>query len=364
MKIAIDGRLYGLENAGLGRYTVELIKNLKKDKENTYFLLLRKKYFKKLKLPENWTKVLTDYRHYSFEEQIKIPFLLKKINPDLTHYPHFNIPLFSPRPYVVTIHDMIMHHSKGIGSTTLPSYQYLLKRIGYKIVFWFAVNLSDKIIVPSLFVKKEIEDFFKIKEEKIKVTQMGISKSFFKIFKKIKKDDYFFYVGNAYPHKNLIRLIEVIKEENLKLKIVTSRNIFKERLQKQIIKLNAQNNIFVLDHIKDEKLKKLYQGAKAFVYPSIVEGFGFQGLEAMASRTLLLASDIKVFHEIYKNNAIYFNPENKKSITEVLHKIDKMELSAKNKMIQKAYKYAKRFSWKKTILKTLEIYKEALGLTA
>ena len=85
MKILIDGRLYGLENAGLGRYLMGLIDELSiLDRKNEYVILLRKKYYDGLNLPDNWKKILADFRHYSFAEQIKIPGLIKRENPDIT----------------------------------------------------------------------------------------------------------------------------------------------------------------------------------------------------------------------------------------------------------------------------------------
>ena len=67
MRILIDGRLYGLENAGLGRYLINLVNELGKlDAKNNYVLLLRKKYFDGLSLPSNWRKVLADFGHYGF----------------------------------------------------------------------------------------------------------------------------------------------------------------------------------------------------------------------------------------------------------------------------------------------------------
>src|SRR3990167_4546569 len=113
MRILIDARLYGLENAGLGRYLMNLLAELSKlDKENEYTLLLRKKYFNRLKLPANFTAVKADFRHYSVAEQFMLPVLILKLKPDLVHFPHFNIPLFCPAPFVVTIHDILMHKQK------------------------------------------------------------------------------------------------------------------------------------------------------------------------------------------------------------------------------------------------------------
>ena len=170
MRILIDARLYGLENAGLGRYTINLIRELSKiDTRNDYAMLLRKKYFDKLDLPDNWKKVLADYRHYSPAEQTLLPKVINEQNPDIVHFPHFNIPLFYKGKFVVTIHDMLMHKFAGLSATTLPAPLYFLKQLIYRAVFRKAIHSSVKIIVPSEVVKKEILEYYKIDKEKIKV---------------------------------------------------------------------------------------------------------------------------------------------------------------------------------------------------
>lgn len=170
MKILIDARLYGLENAGLGRYTINLLSELSKiDSKNQYIVLLRKKYFDELTFPDNWKKVLADIRHYSFAEQVLIPGIIKKENPDMVHFVHFNTPFFYRGKFIVTIHDMLMHKFAGLSATTLPAPLYLIKQILYKIVFKKAILASRKIIVPSQAVKKEILEYFKVDEGKIEV---------------------------------------------------------------------------------------------------------------------------------------------------------------------------------------------------
>ena len=121
--------MYGLENAGIGRYLINLINNLEEiDRDNNYVLLLRKKYFNELNHFRNYKKVLADFGHYTFGEQINLPVLIKKENPDLVHFPHINIPVLYKGKFIVTVHDMTMHY-QGISATTLPLYKYLLKMI-------------------------------------------------------------------------------------------------------------------------------------------------------------------------------------------------------------------------------------------
>jgi len=175
MRIVIDARLYGLENAGLGRYTINLVNELQKlDKSNEYFILLRKKYFNQLNFNSNWKKVLVDINHYSLQEQVKLPKIIKDLRPDLVHFLHFNVPVFYKGKFIVTIHDLLMHKQRGLEATTLTPSRYFLKRLGYKFVFGNAVKKAIKVIVPSQAVKDEICYYYKLNPEKVIVTYEGI----------------------------------------------------------------------------------------------------------------------------------------------------------------------------------------------
>lgn len=170
MRILIDGRLYGPKHTGNGRYTQNLVESLAKlDSKNQYIILLRKKIYNSLILPDNWEKVLVDIKHYSFEEQIKLPLIIYKLKPDIVHFPHFNVPIFYLGKFIVTIHDLIMHKFIGGEATTRPFPIYQIWRLGYYIAFAKAVYGSTKIIVPSNAIKKEILEYYKVYSKKIEV---------------------------------------------------------------------------------------------------------------------------------------------------------------------------------------------------
>lgn len=371
MKILIDGRFYGLEHAGLGRYVINLIKSLSEiDSQNRYVLLLRRKYFHKINLKSNWQEELADINHYGIKEQIYLPSLIKKIKPDIVHYPHFNIPVFSDTPFIVTIHDMIMHKSSGKDTTTRSYIEYLIKRLFYKYVFRKAVIGSEKIIVPSCAVKNEIANQFKVSTDKIYPIYEGYTKTFSEIHEKREilskyniHNKYFLYVGNAYPHKNIpnaIKAIKVLNKNSKKVKyhlvMVTSRGVFRDRLNSFVKTENLAEYVNVLGYIEDKELAVLYKNSIAFIYPSKIEGFGLQGIEAMAAGTILIASDIMVFREIYKNNALYFDPDSVFSIVETMNRVVKMTDRQRGKKINKAKLFIKKYSWKKMAKETVGVY--------
>jgi glycosyltransferase involved in cell wall biosynthesis len=179
------------------------------------------------------------------------------------------------------------------------------------------------------------------------------------------KADYFIYTGNAYPHKNLKRLIKAIIllnkniDQKTKLKIVSSRNIFTQKLNKYILNSKAGNYIELLGFIDDKELIGLYRESIAFVFPSISEGFGLPGIEAIRAGTLLCASDIPIFREVYSEHAIYFDPLNINSIVEKLNQTIKIPDQERKNRINASQNFVKRYSWSKMAEQTIKIYEEA-----
>lgn len=174
MNIVIDARLYGSKDTGIGVYTQNLVENLVKiDTTNTYLILLRQNDYSSLIFPKNFVKVLADFKHYTFEEQFKMPLLLLKLKPDLVHFPHFNVPIFYFSKYIVTIHDLIMHKFTGGTATTRRFPIYQIWRLGYHLAFAKAVYGSKKVIVPSNAVKDEVVKFYKVNPKKVEVTYEG-----------------------------------------------------------------------------------------------------------------------------------------------------------------------------------------------
>jgi len=169
MRIGIDARPYG--PGGVGRYSGKLVTNLEKiDRVNDYFVFLRKENFD-LYQPKNprFHKVLADYSVYSLKEQIFLPFKLCQYHLDLVHFPHFNAPLFYWAPFVVTIHDLIMHE-RTRQATTRNLLVFYLKKFFYFIVIRNAIRRAQRIIAVSRFTKEAIIKRYKIKPEKIIVT--------------------------------------------------------------------------------------------------------------------------------------------------------------------------------------------------
>src|SRR3990167_5758127 len=220
MKIAIDARM--INASGIGRYLRNLLEELQKlDGANEYYVLhLKSDYDTLVYHTDNFHKILADFMWYTIEEQIRLPRILKQINADLVHLPHFNVPIFYKGKFVVTIHDLIHQHHGNQKATTKDPITFKIKKIAYNSVFKKAVNGSEKILTPSEFAKEQLIEEWQVDVNKIVVTPEGVDTKILTIVTKMStsrekeilekfgiKQPYIFYVGNAHPHKNVEGLV-------------------------------------------------------------------------------------------------------------------------------------------------------------
>jgi glycosyltransferase involved in cell wall biosynthesis len=374
MRIGIDARFWGPVGKGLGRYTQKLIENLEKiDTNNQYFVFLKKENFTKYKSQnKNFHKVLANYPWYTFSEQLKFPRLLKKYKLDLVHFPHFNVPILYKGKFVVTIHDLILIHFPTVRSSTLSPIIYWIKFLVYKVVIRLAIYRSCKVIAVSQFTKKDIlKEYKKVTSKKIIVTYEACED--FSMSSSSKEDEilskyaiikpYLIYVGNVYPHKNPERLVLAMnlvrrKIKGLRLVFVGGEDYFYRRLKKFVSQHKIENIIFA-DYVPDYELDILYHNAKAYIRPSLYEGFELPPLEAMAKGVPVLSSKHSCAVEILGKSAFYFDPKNIKDISQAIIKVSSDQLLRK-KLIQKGYQQVDRYSWKKMGEITLNLYKEII----
>lgn len=362
-RIGIDCRLWN--ETGVGRYIRNLVKDLALlDRENQYILFFRKEEYEIVPLPgKNFEKRLADVRWHSIKEQTDFARILQKEKLDLVHFPYFSYPVFYKGPFVITVHDLILNHFPTGKSSTLPSPLYWLKQFGYRYVLAQAIKKAARIITVSKATRDEILDHYRVDLERIVVTYEGSDENLIK--EKMEKIDtphpFFFYVGNAYPHKNLERLIAGFNlflqktKETVDLIFVGKEDYFYQRLKEEVAKKDLSPRVHFFQHISDGQLVYLYHHAKAVVLPSLMEGFGLPALEAMTNNCLVAASEVPAFLEVCGTNAVYFDPYNPKDIAKVLSKIYEGKVGSKEKK-QKAEKRAKEFSWHTMAKQTLETY--------
>jgi glycosyltransferase involved in cell wall biosynthesis len=365
MRVAIDTRK--IHDFGIGTYIRNLLRQLARiDRDTEYVLLCREPDLGiAAQLGPNFRSVREPSPNYSLREQIHVPWVLRRERPDVYHAPHYVLPAAVRCRSVVTIHDCIH----------LMFPQYLPNRAAYayaRASMWAAARRSDRILTVSEASKRDILSLFNVKPEKIVVVYNAIDEHFSatpseehvaRIRERYQLDHKFvLYVGNIKPHKNLVRLIEAFSDlrrthDDLKLLIIGDEISKLPALRRAVHRNKLHKYVRFLGYLKDDTLTVLYRLASVFVFPSLYEGFGLPPLEAMASGTPVVTSNVSSLPEVTGDAAVLVDPYDVDSIGDGMRRIlDDPRLADELRL--KGLKRAREFSWERSVEKTQRVYRE------
>lgn len=375
-KIIIDGRFINSENAGLGRYSANLLKNLFSRKTGFDYIVMVKSgevFDNELKAIMESSKdkieiFKTDIKHYSLEEQTILAKKIRSLKPDLVHFLHFNHPANYKGEFVVTIHDLTLSVYSGK--------QSFIERLAYEYIIKHAAKKSKAILTVSDYVASDLAKTFLISKSKIYTTYNGIDASFrpisnsrmlLDVEKKYKiKSPFILSVGQWRAHKNLSRLVQafaqIVKDKKFdvyNLVFVGKKDARDDEFMRQVDELGLSDRVQYTGFASDEDLPCIYNLADAFVFPSLSEGFGLPGVEAQSCGTPVASSDATSLPEVLGNGAIFFNPQNISDMASAIKKLLGNDALVKD-IIEKGFSNSKRFSWRTCADSTLEVYRKIL----
>ena len=372
MRIGIDARFIG-RPGGIGRYTEELVRRLSLcAARHEFFVFLRDEGLRRLGdwSPKNVTKRRAEIPWYGLAEQIRLPGLIDRAQLDLVHFPHWNVPLRIQTPFVLTIHDLLILEHPTARATTWGPVVYAIKRSGHRAVLSQAIRRARRIIVPSEFVKQSIVVHFPQATARTVVIPEGVSTPPPlppSLEGREKREGEFqkvsiLYVGNAYPHKNVERLLSafaMVRETlpGATLTIAGYDDYFFQRLRQFAHKRGLAQNVSFIPSPQDDTLEGLYRAAEVLIMPSETEGFGLPPLEAMARGVPVVSSTGGSLPEVLGDAASFFNPHNTAEMASALKKV--LTDSAYREILRtRGRERARRYSWEETARNTMEIYEQ------
>jgi len=374
--IGIDARMYSDAFTGIGRVNHEVIQRIVVAKPEWKFVLfMNDPQFDEYEFPENTTKVRVNAGYYTYAEQIKFIKILLSYDLDLMHFTNFNMPVLYPRPFVVTIHDLII----TIFNKAKPSPWYYFGsqfyRAAYRMVMGTAALRSKQIIAVTENTKQDIlEHYPSIKPEKITVAYNAVDNTFApqtdaehdRVRQKYNLPQRFLlYVGNWSQHKNVAGLVEAFAKltkneayHDVHLVITGKSNPRYPEVLDTIKKLRLQGRVHTVGHVPFNDLVALYSGASAHVHASLYEGFGIMSLEAMACGTPTIVSNTSALPEVCGDAAEYFDPRDTKSIVKAIKNVLGDDNRAEE-LIQKGHRRVRDFSWDDCADTVLRVYENA-----
>jgi glycosyltransferase involved in cell wall biosynthesis len=371
VKIAIDIRR--MTEFGVGTYIRNVVRTLGRlDHENEFLLIGAPAKVEEIgALPPNFQTVPLLAPERSVQGYREFRAALKRLDCNLVHIPNlFSVPRFLPCPYVMTVHDMLEHMSRAREQSNFlrSLYFQMTKRV---------LAGAARIFAVSNFTRNEIEKLFEIPSDRVEVVYNAIDERFLRGHASAADRDliarryqvtypFLLYAGRISPHKNVVRMIEAfsaLKTElerdqaypDLKLIIIGDDLSGNPDLRRTVVRSGVQNDVRFLGFIPIEVLRIFYDAAKIFVFPSLYEGFGLPPLEAMVHGTPVVTSNVSSLPEVVGNAAVLVNPENVFEIMRALHRV-LMDQSLRDRMKERGYQQAAKFSWETSVRRILEAY--------
>lgn len=353
LKIAIDCRDLQISLTGTRTYLDELIKGFDRSSNYSFEIYKIQPIFKVRKANSFIGKIL-GHLDFIIWKQILLPFLTFVNKADILICTDYVIPLLTFHvKKIVVFHDIFFwQYPEDYNKLWLSYFRFLSSQ---------SLKKSDKIIVPSYYVKNKLMQYFNIVYSKIEVVYEAP-----KELHKNKTIDsvalpkrYLLHVGTFSRHKNLINLIYAYKKFTKVDKLNTclilvggkSDSRFDNILdlcKKSIMDLNLEKRIFILGYVSDDMLYHIYKNSNGYVFPSYNEGFGIPILEAMTFNLPIIAANNSALPEIAKDAAVYFDPYNINQIALSLQKVSELNEEILKSLKNHSFVLSK-YSWDKTV---------------
>lgn len=362
--IVIDARV---RRSSTGRYASRLVEHLQNiDAENRYTILVEPDDDWQMTNP-NFTTVTAPFQQFSFNplQQLGFAWQLYRLKPDLVNFTMTQQPLLYFGTIATTTHDLTM-----LRMTRPSRFHPLVHKLGVKLLrflYWQSHRKSKTIIVPTNYVAKDISSLHPFSKDKIVVTYEasepplpGASEALDGVSK-----PFIMHVGAPFPHKNLERLMQafaVLKKDTPELLLVLPgkmKNEFKADYEKWLSQNEHKDSIVAPGFVSDMELKWLYENAECYVLPSLSEGFGLPGLEAMVHGCPVASSNATCLPEVYEDAALYFDPHNVDDMARVVHSLIS-DPALRKRQIKRGHNQVKKYSWQKMAQETLAVYKNCL----
>jgi glycosyltransferase involved in cell wall biosynthesis len=311
----------------------------------------------------NFTCIETTFKEFSFGEQTGFKKQIEGLKPDLVHFPMVQQPIFYRGKVVTSMLDLTTLRFKN---PTKNKIIYGIKQWIYRYVNLRVAKKSKAIICISEYVKKDLIEFAQISPKKITVTYNAADKITDPsvVVPALEGKQFIMYVGRPLPHKNLGRLIDafaILQKSFPDLHLVLAGktdSLFEAH--KRSVEGRGIKNVVFTGFVSEGELRWLYEHTACYVFPSLSEGFGLPGLEAMVHGAPVVSSNATSLPEIYEDAAIYFDPLDSRGVADTISQVLTDETLAKT-LSDKGFEQAKKYSWERMASQTLKVYENVLS---
>lgn len=334
VRIALDARLTRQMSVGMKAYARELAARLPRVAPDLEF------------------EIFSAGANFGWDEQVRLPAAIRAARVDLTHYLSFYTPLLPPRPYAVTIHDLIhLRFPKFFKAKVAPYYHTLVRLV---------CGRAARVITDDDRTVADLQRFLGVNPAKVRVIPLGVDDVFLQDHAPHRAQrPYLFYAGNHRAHKDLGTLFEAWAGLPAELEIdlyITGSDDLGE-LRRRFTR--SAGSVVVLGDVKTPELAQLYAGAAALVHPALCEGFGLPMLEAMASGCPVVACE-DALPGILRGAALAFPARDADAAGGAVRRVLADE-GLRGALVNEGKTRARALTWDRCAQSTAEVYRDVLA---
>jgi len=300
------------------------------------------------------------------EQALLVP-LAVRARVDLLHSLASTAPLWGPFRRLTTVHDLIYARH--------PEAHSGLRNKGMRMLVPAAVRRSDRVIAISQSTRHDLIELLGVRPDRIDVVPNGLGlvrratptpESQTRARFDLGEREVVLTLSAKRPHKNLLALISalaLIPPERRPLLILPGYPTWHEQeLRERAASVGVLADVRFLDWVSGSELEGLWGIARAFVFPSLYEGFGLPVLEAMARGVPVACSNTSSLPEIAGDAALMFDPQDERAMAAAIETLLSQDETARARTRARGLAQAKQFTWRRTARLTLESYVHALSV--
>lgn len=364
-RIGIDiSRLGVSARTGTEHYTFELLASLAKiDREHPYILYCNGRPAALPRLSTNMQLRNIPFRRLWTHVRLSSEMALHP--PDVLFVPAHVLPPVRPKRSVVTIHDL--------GYEYFPEAHPAKQRLYLRLSTIWSSRVATRVIAISHATRNDLIERYGVPADKISVIYHGVNPRLRRIEDPLQISDacsaydikapYFLYIGTIQPRKNLVRLIESYKQlleqaehpdQAPSLVLAGKRGWLSEGIERRVRELGLEGHVHFSGYVDDKHIPALLSGARAFVFPSLYEGFGMPVLEAMACGAPVLTSTSSSLPEVVGDAALSVDPSDTNAIARGLQELASNDALC-NDLRQRGFARVQQFTWERCAQQTLDV---------
>jgi glycosyltransferase involved in cell wall biosynthesis len=365
MLIGIDGsRATVADPTGTENYSARLIKALLKlNTDHQIRLYFNRPPAAELGLETSEHRVMPFPRLWT---HLRLSWEMKQNPPDVLFVPSHVLPIVHPYRSVVTVHDLGFYYH--------PEAHTLGQNLYLRWSTRFNARQAVRIVADSEFTRNDLAESYGIAKEKMVVVYPGRDESLSPVADQEVLDElraryslpqsYLLYVGTLHPRKNLVRLVQAFRlaadrlAPDLCLVLSGRKGWMYDDIYAEVERQGLANRVRFTGYVAQADMAALLSAAKAFVFPSLHEGFGFPVLEAMACGTPVLTSDRASLPEVAGNAALYVDPLDIEAMGAALVRVVS-DQNLRLELVERGFDQIHRFSWRRCAEATLEVLEAA-----